>query len=127
MTVEEGSKKSVLVLVVEDEPLIRMMAADALADAGFAVLEAEDADAALLHLNGRSSDVVVLCTDVHMPGAIDGLALAHHVFVNWPWIALLVMSGKARPGLAELPSGARFLAKPYEVEALVSHVAEMAV
>jgi CheY-like chemotaxis protein len=117
--------KAALVLVVEDEALIRMVAVDALSDAGYEVLEAEHAAAALIHLAGRADDVVIVCTDVHMPGGMDGIRLAHHVVAHWPWIGLVVMSGQARPASGELPNKARFLAKPYETDTLVAHVAEM--
>ena len=114
------------VLVVEDEAVIRMCALVALEDAGFEVLEAEHAAAALVHLGERAEDVAVVCTDVHMPGEMNGVALAHHAFRHWPWIGVLVMSGKAYPPAAELPEGARFLPKPYALDTLVCHVQEMA-
>lgn len=61
-----------VVLLVEDEPLVRMTAADELDDAGFRVLEAKNADEALVVLEAHSSEVQVLFTDVNMPGSMDG-------------------------------------------------------
>jgi CheY-like chemotaxis protein len=65
-------------LVVEDEDMIREIAVQTLEDDGFAVLEAEHAASALIHLNVSASSIHVLFTDLHMPGEMDGLALAHH-------------------------------------------------
>jgi CheY-like chemotaxis protein len=115
-----------LILVVEDEVLIRMTNVVALEDAGFTALEAEHADAALKHLQSRASDILLVFTDVHMPGEMNGIALAHYASRIWPWVHLVVTSGKAYPLDGELPRGARFLPKPYELETLVSHVRELA-
>jgi CheY-like chemotaxis protein len=114
-----------LVIVAEDDALIRMMAVDALANAGFVVIEAAHADDALTILTTRADQVHALFTDIHMPGTITGLELAHHVCGQWPWIALLVASGKARPTPAEMPPGSRFLSKPYDPDHMVQHVRQL--
>jgi CheY-like chemotaxis protein len=67
--------KHVLVLLVEDEPIVRMIASDSLEEAGFDVVEASNAQEAMAILAARD-DVGVLFTDVDMPGKLDGLALA---------------------------------------------------
>lgn len=115
----------VVILVAEDDTLIRMMAVDALTDAGFSVIEAAHADDALSILTARADAVRALFTDIHMPGELNGLALAHHVRGHWPWIALLVASGKARPTAEEMPAGTRFLSKPYDPNHVVRHVREL--
>jgi hypothetical protein len=89
------------------------------------VLEAEHADAALLILNVQAADVHVLFTDIHMPGSMNGLALAHHAHRHFPWIALLVASGDARPGKKDLPEGCRFLAKPYDPGHAIASICEL--
>jgi two-component system, response regulator PdtaR len=66
------------ILVVEDEALIRLWAADLLEENGFCVLEAADADAALKLLETRP-DVKLLFTDVQMPGSLNGMELAREV------------------------------------------------
>jgi DNA-binding NtrC family response regulator len=106
------------VLVVEDEPAVRMLAADALMDAGYTVLEAANAAEAteILRLDGP---VEAMFTDIHMPGRQSGLDLAHEVAAAWPSVALLLTSGRARPDPADLPQGAAFIAKPYPPAALV--------
>ena len=116
---------SPLVIVVEDEVLVRMVAVEVLSGAGYVVLEAEHAAMALEHLASRADEVAAICTDVHMPGLIDGMGLAKHVAATWPAIGLLIMSGKARPADGELPVRAHFLAKPYGIDELLLHVGEL--
>ncbi len=77
-----------LVLIVEDEPLIRELAAEAIEDAGFVTVEAANAQEAIDILNTRG-DVGILFTDVNMPGRLDGLALASLVHQQWPAIQLV--------------------------------------
>jgi len=114
-----------IILVVEDETLIRIVAMNALSDAGFHVIEAEHADIALDLLQLKATTIHLLFTDVHMPGTMNGLELARHANTCWPWIALLVASGQAKPHQTELPFGSRFLAKPYNLEHVVAHVREL--
>ncbi len=111
-----------IIIVAEDEMTIRMIVAEALTEAGFHVIEVEHADAALIVLRSNASEINVIFTDVHMPGSMDGLELAHHASLHWPWIALLVASGKAQPQPAEMPAGSRFLPKPYHPEHVVTHI-----
>lgn len=115
----------VAILLVEDETLIRMIAADVLIDAGYRVVEAGDANEALVLLEARA-DARVLVTDVNMPGDVDGFGLAHLVSKRWPGIAVVVTSGRARPGPGDLPHNAIFLPKPYQPSALVAAVQKAA-
>jgi two-component system, response regulator PdtaR len=114
-----------VVLVVEDEPLVRMTAADELEEAGFQVLEATNADEALKVLEARSDEVQVLFTDVDMPGSMDGMALAKQVYQRWPHMLLLISSGYARPHPDEIPDHGHFVPKPYIGATLVRHINEM--
>jgi CheY-like chemotaxis protein len=114
-----------VVLLVEDEPLVRMTAADELEEAGFQVLEAANADVALKVLEARSAEVHVLFTDVNMPGSMDGLALAEQVHRRWPHVLLLISSGYARLHPDEIPDHGRFMPKPYRASTLVRHVHEL--
>ncbi len=114
-----------VILLVEDEVLVRMVAADVLEDAGFTVLESTNAEEALRLLETRS-DVQVLFTDVNMPGALDGLGLAQTVHNRAPEVGILVGSGRIRPSPAELPPGTRFIAKPYAPSALTDAVRAVA-
>lgn len=112
------------VLLVEDDPLLRFFASDLLADAGFEVIETGSADEALMWLEVRGG-VRVLVTDIHMPGTLNGLDLAHLVHQRWPGVLVLVISGVARPSAAELPGGGRFIAKPYDGSTILHHLREM--
>jgi CheY-like chemotaxis protein len=115
----------IAIVVAEDEVLTRIAIADTLRDEGFDVMEAQHAEEALGILGDRAAAIHILFTDIHMPGAMDGLALAHHTKRNWPWIALLIASGVARPEAADMPENSRFLAKPYDHRHVIQHIQEM--
>jgi CheY-like chemotaxis protein len=114
-----------VVLVVEDEPIIRMMAVDLLEDAGYEVLEACDAHAAVAVLE-RRDDVVVVFTDIDMPGRLDGMGLAAAIRDRWPPIEIIVTSGKRRPPAAAMPDRGVFLPKPYRPEEIAGLMRRMA-
>jgi CheY-like chemotaxis protein len=107
------------VLIVEDEPLIRLGLATAVEEAGYDVVEAANASEALRRLEA-DPDIRLLLTDVDMPGGMDGIALAHYVRDRWPPVRLIVISGKVGVKPGQLPSGARFVSKPYQEPALLS-------
>jgi CheY-like chemotaxis protein len=113
-------------LVVEDEPLIRIELADVLSDMGYAVLEASNADAAIRYLETRP-EIVAVITDLSMPGSLDGLALARIVRERWPPCALIMLSGHRRPAEAESPTGMRFLPKPVASRSLERTLGELGV
>lgn len=113
------------ILVAEDEPLVRMLAAEVLTEAGFTVVETAHAGEAMAALHARSASVHLLFTDIHMPGLISGLDLAHQVQRLWPHIALLIVSGEFSPAEKDLPAGSRFLPKPYDLERVVGHIREL--
>jgi DNA-binding NtrC family response regulator len=101
-----------VLLIVEDEFLIRASTVAVAQAAGFHVLEAVNADDAVCILESRA-DVRVLFTDIDMPGSINGLRLAGVVRDRWPPIELVVTSGKTPPQPHELPARCRFVPKPY--------------
>jgi CheY-like chemotaxis protein len=101
-----------VVLIVEDELLLRMDAADIIAAAGFDVLEAGNADEAIEILEARRN-ITVVFIDIQMPGAMDGLKLAHAVRGRWPPIKIVATSGHLDVLEQDLPEGGRFLPKPY--------------
>jgi two-component system, response regulator PdtaR len=103
--------ENIVILVVEDEVLIRLATAALLDDAGYTVLEAGHADAAIRILESRS-DIRAVFTDIRMPGSLDGLMLARVIQERWPPIHLLVASGLV-PTEEEFPVKACFLRKPY--------------
>jgi DNA-binding NtrC family response regulator len=115
-----------VVLVVEDEPLLRMMAIDLVEDAGFEALEARDATEAVAILEARP-DVRIMFTDVDMPGGIDGLKLAALVRDRWPPIKIIITSGHLRVRGDMIPAWTEFFPKPYntqDVVAMLHHMAE---
>jgi CheY-like chemotaxis protein len=107
-----SASKRPVVLVVEDEFLLRMDAVDMIAAAGFEVVEAGNADEAIEILESRR-DITVVFTDIQMPGSMDGLKLARAVRGRWPPIKIVATSGHANVGETDLPAGGRFLPKPY--------------
>ncbi len=107
-----------LVLIVDDEPLLRLMNADLLTDAGFEVIEASNADEALVLLD-QNRDVRVVFTDVEMPGQLDGFALADRIGQTYPDIGVVVTSGRRTPSPTFNATAQRFVSKPYSVDQVV--------
>ena len=110
-------------LVVEDEPLVRMVAADAISDRGIMAWEAGDALEAL-HLLEEHPQIGLVFTDIRMPGEMDGLELAEKVSSERPHVELIVTSGQLHVADEELPDHGTFLAKPYRTEQLARLVEE---
>jgi CheY-like chemotaxis protein len=104
--------KRAVILVVEDESLIRMNAVEMIVEAGFEVVEAANADEAIAILEG-GLDITVVFTDIQMPGSMDGLKLAAAVRDRWPPIKIVATSGQVKLGPGDLPEGGHFLPKPY--------------
>lgn len=116
---------SVIVLIVEDEPILRFHAADIAIEAGFDVLEAGNAEDAIAILEARA-DVRIVFTDIQMPGSMDGLKLAHAIRKRWPPVLIVVTSGQVRPVGGMIPENVPFLAKPYEAAALSDLLVKLA-
>jgi CheY-like chemotaxis protein len=119
-----SASKGPVVLIVEDEFLLRMDAADVIRSAGFEVVEAANADDAIEILEVRR-DITLVFTDIQMPGSMDGLKLAQAVRGRWPPIKIVATSGLVDVGEKDLPEGGRFLAKPYRSEQLADMVREL--
>ncbi len=115
-----------IVLVAEDQILVRGAAADVLTDHGYEVMEVGCAEDALAILAERGRDILILFTDLSLAGSINGLTLAHRVRRTWPWVGLLITSGNARPPTSELPEGSLFLAKAYDTAHMARDVGELA-
>jgi CheY-like chemotaxis protein len=119
----ESESRTPAVLIVEDEPLVRLSAVQAIENAGYRAIEAANADEAIRILEDRN-DISVVFTDVHMPGSIDGLRLAHAVRDRWPPIKIMVTSGQSWIGEQDLPKGGRFFAKPYNPTQITDTIRE---
>ena len=100
-------------LAVDDEPIIRVDATQILEEAGFRCLDAGSGDDAIAILTEKWEQVVVLFTDVEMPGEVDGFALARYVADHWPHIEIVVSSGRIKPKEGDLPAKAAFVTKPF--------------
>lgn len=112
------------ILVVEDEPLIRLGLVSLLEDWGHEAFSAANSATAIAALEANASIELVI-TDVDMPGTMDGIALAKYVAKRWPPVRLIVVSGKVAPAERDLPEGARFFSKPYQDQVLHTAIEEM--
>jgi len=113
-----------LVLVVEDEPVLRMAAVDMVEYAGFDAVEATDATDAVRILESRP-DIRIVFTDVDMPRGVDGLKLAALIRERWPPIHIIVTSGKAEIGKMTLPVDCVFFDKPYDERRVIDEMRRM--
>ena len=112
------------ILVVEDETFIRFDAGDMLRASGFDVLEAVNADEAILLLE-RHSDIRLVFTDIDMPGSMNGLKLAAAVRDRWPPVKIIATSGHFQVRDGDLPADARFIAKPYQPAEIIKSIREL--
>jgi CheY-like chemotaxis protein len=101
-----------VVLVVEDEPLVRMNAVDMVEEAGFEAVEAANSKQALDVLESRS-DVGIILSDIDMPPGIDGMALVAIIRQRWPPISIILVSGHVASADVRIPEGGVFFSKPY--------------
>jgi DNA-binding NtrC family response regulator len=113
------------VLVVEDEPLQRLMALDLVEEAGFAAVPAASAQQALRVLESRT-DIIIVFTDIDLPGGLDGMRLAAMIRDRWPPIQFIVTSGHMATDAVLLPPNSQFFAKPYQHERIVQALRQMA-
>lgn len=113
MVVPQETKPGLVILVVEDEPIIRLMALDMVEEAGFEAIAAANADQAVTILETRD-DIRLVFTDIDMPGSIDGMKLAICVRDRWPPIEIIVTSGHVMAHDVTLPTRGVFVAKPYD-------------
>ncbi len=112
-----------MILIVEDEFLLRLDSAETIESAG-EVIQAANADEAIAILNARP-DIHVVFTDIQMPGSMDGLKLARFVRDRWPPIKIVATSGHVTVDQDDLPDGSVFLPKPYRGAEVVATLREM--
>ncbi len=110
-----------IVLVVEDEMLLRMRVVDMVEDAGYIPVEAVDADDAFAILKSRS-DIALLFTDIQMPGSMNGLELAHAVHERWPPIKIILASGQLQLSGTDIPPDSRFFGKPLKSGEMIAEM-----
>ena len=113
-----------VVLVVEDEMVLRMRAVDIVEDAGFVPVEAVSADEAIKILESRD-DISLLFTDIQMPGSMDGLKLAHAAHTRWPHIKIILVSGQIAVTDEDKPDDSKFFPKPLQIQQMVLELQAM--
>lgn len=109
-------------LAVDDDPIILMDVCDILGDAGFRCHSADDGDAAKTMLAKHADAITLLFSDVDMPGATNGFQLARHVADHWPWIEIVISSGRVKPAEGDMPPGATFIGKPFSAQLVHDHL-----
>jgi DNA-binding NtrC family response regulator len=108
-----------LVLVVDDEMLVREDALDLLGRAGIEVRGFCSASDVLAFLRDHSEETAAVFTDIWMESATEGVELARTIQAKWPWIALVVTSGGTARPPSGLPHKARYISKPWRPEQLL--------
>ena len=112
------------ILLVEDEPLIRFIVTEELVENGFEVREAENGDQAAILIEAQPNDFRLLVTDIHMPGALDGIEVARLMRARRPEIPVIYMTG--RPGvlnaLGPLGEKETLVAKPFAPSQLLAAI-----
>lgn len=119
-----AARRGRVVLIVEDEPQLRKMAADRFIDSGYRVFEAVNALEAIAILEG-GNDITAVFTDIEMPGETNGLSLAAEIKARWPLVSVLITSGRDRPDAAVMPTDSAFIAKPYRPSEVISRPASI--
>ncbi len=120
----ESTPKRKIVLVVEDEPILRMMAVDMVEGAGFEAVEATDATQAVSILESRP-DIRIVFSDIDMPRGMDGMRLAAMIRHRWPPIELILTSDRSMPRPEEMPARGVFFSKPYSEREVVAAMRRM--
>lgn len=124
MTLNANTADAAIILVVEDEPLLRLAAVDLVEAAGYVALAAADATEAVRILEARA-DIRIVFTDIDMPRGVDGLKLAAIVRERWPPIKVILVSGHLEDPGPMIAADTAFFAKPYREEQIVETIRRM--
>jgi PAS domain S-box-containing protein len=122
-----GSGEGEVVLVIDDEPTIRMLIAEVLAESGYAVIEAPDGLAGMRVLESNAR-IDLLITDVGLPGGLNGRQVADAARVNRPDLKVLFITGYAENaviGRGRLEQGMFVLTKPFQMDALAEQIRDI--
>lgn len=120
-----GETTRAVVLVIEDEPILRMMALDLVEDAGFEAVEARNADEAVRALEVRP-EIRIVFSDIDLGVGMDGIKLAQAIRNRWPPVEIIMTSGKVKPGSHDLPARGMFFEKPYRREDVTAAMRKLA-
>jgi len=121
---EEPAAAGETILVVDDEPTVRVFVAEALTHLGYTVIEAADSQAGLQLLRS-DTPIDLLVTDIGLPGGMDGRQMASAGRAFRPDLPIVFMTGYAEPagdGQARLDGSMAWMHKPFPLEALTSNV-----
>jgi len=116
--------RPIVILIVEDEPLLRLAALDLVEMAGFEAIAAADATEAVEILESRD-DIRVVMTDVDMPRGVDGMRLAAIIRDRWPPIKVIIVSGHVDDPGDKIPAETMFFSKPYREEQIIETIQAM--
>jgi CheY-like chemotaxis protein len=109
------------VLIVEDDPEVRLLTKIVLEESELEVIECESAEAALATMLLRGHDVAMVFADIHLSGEMDGIDLAREVKIRWPHLVVILTSGNAREHLKQMPPGVDYMPKPWQpVDVLIA-------
>lgn len=122
---ESRQNRKPVILVVEDEPLLRMAAVDMIEDVGFDVVAAADATEAVEILE-RRLDIRIVFSDIDMPRGMDGMRLAALIRKRWPPIRIILTSGYTSVDAVQMPPDSVFFPKPYVEEKIIETIHQMA-
>ena len=113
-----------IVVVVEDEPLIREFEIVLWEDLGYRTVDFSTGETALKYLEQNAGEVFLVFSDIKMPGSVDGLVLARAIATRWPWIRVVLVSGHADPEDLALPREMRFIRKPFSPADVIGTISE---
>jgi CheY-like chemotaxis protein len=108
-----------IALIVEDDPIQRLVLSDLLKDEGLEVVECASAEAAELVLVATGNELLALVTDVELSGEMSGVELAQFAKRRFPSVNVVLVSGR---GVPYVPQGTRFVKKPYSPDQLLQAV-----
>src|SRR3954454_5877109 len=106
-------KSKPMALIVEDDPLVRELAAALLEESDLRVVECEDAEQAFASLCSYGEEIALIFSDVRLPGLLDGVDLAQRAKVMWPHITMVVTTGYPGARLDALPDNVVYMPKPW--------------
>jgi len=126
MTSEDPSTTLGTILVVEDEVIIRMVISAYLRDCGYKVVEAANADEAVIVLQNPDITVEVVFSDIEMPGSMDGFALARWVRAKRPGLDVILTGSVPRAASAATDLCEQgHVSKPYESQVVVDRISRL--
>ena len=108
------------VLVVEDDAELRALIAIMFEESDLEIIERESAEAALATMLMRGRDVVMIFSDVRLPGVMDGFDLAREAKVRWPYLTVILTSGNPGGRLRARPPDVIYMPKPWRAEEVLA-------